>query len=219
MFITPAIFPHSFHHLHELLFKTEGVTKRVQIDLCDGIIGLERTWLPYKETHLPDGFEYEFDLMTKDWVKFLKRVLSLEAKRVILHIDSWESHDFLMLQEIMSHHKHVSVGFSIANDSPINNFIERVLIERRNFHNVFIQVMGIRHIGAQGQAFDDRVLSVIEKIKRRIPDISIQVDGAMNGSTVFLVKRSGADTAVVGSAIYGESNIRKAYEGMIGASS
>ncbi len=209
MQITPAILPESFEQLHGLLFRVEGLSHRVQIDLCDGRMGIEKTWLPYKETHLPVGFEYEFDLMVEDWMKFLPRVLSLGAKRVVMHIDDWEDHDFDMLYDVLSHYPLVSLGLSITNNGQVEMLAKRVLEAESRHSRIFVQLMGINKIGAQGQPFDERVLARIEYIRRNCKGIPIQIDGSMNPETLFLVKRSGATGAVIGSYIFGSNNIRK----------
>lgn len=209
MTITPAILPQNFEELHDKLFQLEGVSHRVQIDLCDGRAGLEKTWLPYKETHLPGGFEYEFDLMVEDWNKFLPRVLSFGAKRVVLHVDVWDNSDFSMLTEIARAHPKVSFGFSVTNSGPLDILVEKVLEFEKEHSRAFVQLMGISKVGAQGQPFDDRVLSRIEYVRRHARGIPIQVDGSMNPETMFLVKRSGATGVVVGSYIFNNRNIRK----------
>ncbi len=214
MQITPAILPENFENLHDSLFRVEGLTHRVQIDLCDGRMGLEKTWLPFKETHLPDGFEYEFDLMVEDWMKFLPRVLSLGAKRVVMHIDDWEEHDFDMLYDVLSHHPKVSAGFSVTNNGSIEMLAQKVLEGEARHGKVFVQLMGISKIGAQGQPFDERVLAKIEYVRRNCKGVPIQIDGSMNPETIFLVKRSGATGVVIGSYIFGSNNLRKTIDSL-----
>lgn len=214
MVITPALFPDNFEHLHSMLYKVEGLSPRVQIDICDGRLGLIKTWLPFKETHLPDGFEYEFDLMTEDWQRYLIRTLLLGAKRVVLHIDTWEDHDFSTLYDIMKKHPRVALGFSINNSTHSDILLTRIQEAEMHHKKVFIQLMGIAKIGAQSQPFDERVLSKIEYMRRHTRGIPIQIDGAMNPETIFLVKRSGAAGVVIGSYIFGSNNIRKTIDSL-----
>lgn len=214
MTITPAIFPENFEQLHDMLFRVEGVSHRVQIDLCDGKMGLEKTWLPYKEAHLPDGFEYEFDLMVTDWQKYLGRALILGAKRIVVHIDTWDATSFDILYETLSHHKNITLGFSINNTTPIETLVYAVLEGEARHKKVFVQLMGINKIGAQGQPFDERVLARIEHVRRHCRGVPIQVDGSMNPETIFLVKRSGATAVVVGSYIFGSANVRKTIDSL-----
>jgi ribulose-phosphate 3-epimerase len=211
MTITPAILPLSFEHLVSDLFKLEGLCNRVQIDICDGVFGLEKTWLPYQEKELPHGFSYEFDIMVRDWRKYLPRVIALGATRVVMHIDSSSDEDIRDMVALASKHK-VSIGLAVSNDYDINNFTHKANIVADYYHKMFIQVMGIKRIGAQGQPFDDSVVRRIEYIKRECRNVSIQVDGSMNPETIFLVKRAGATCAVVGSFLFGHSDVKKQLE-------
>jgi pentose-5-phosphate-3-epimerase len=77
---------------------------------------------------------------------------------------------------------------------------------------MFIQVMGIKRIGAQGQPFDDSVIRRIEYIKQECRNVSVQVDGSMNPETIFLVKRAGATGAIVGSFLFKSGDVKKQLE-------
>jgi ribulose-phosphate 3-epimerase len=212
MDITPAIFPENFEQIVDKLFVLEGLCERVQIDLCDGVMGLEKTWLPYEEKELPHGFEYEFDLMVNDWKKYLHRVLALGARRVIMHIDSWHDVDIEQLLEIMGKHTDVALGLSVSNNYDVNDFAEKVRFVALRYARTFIQVMGIRHIGAQGQPFDETTESRIRVLHEACPMLEIQVDGSMNKETAFLVKRAGAGCAVVGSYLFKHGDVKKTLE-------
>ena len=79
MQVTPAILPKSFEEISDKLDRLSGFAIRIQIDLCDGKMGRELTWLPEGNEVLPnkDTIEYECDLMVIDWRTYVPRVLSL----------------------------------------------------------------------------------------------------------------------------------------------
>ncbi len=201
MIITPALLPHNFDQLIDKLFMLEGLCERVQIDLCDGIFGLEKTWLPYKDEELIEGFSYEFDLMVKDWRKFLPRVIALGATRVVLHVDDFSDDDMSEVIEMVRPHL-IYLGLSVSNDKNVPAFAALVHATEMRYSKVFIQVMGIKHIGAQGQPFDDGVPRRIEYLKDACKNIEIQVDGSMNPETILKVRNRGATCAVVGSYLF-----------------
>ncbi len=201
MIITPAILPQNFEQLIDKLFMLEGLCERVQIDLCDGIFGLEKTWLPYKDEELLTGFSYEFDLMVEDWRKFLPRIIALGASRVILHVDTFNDTDLTDAIEIVRPHL-VYLGLSVSNDKNVPAFAALVHKTASSYSKVFIQVMGIQHIGAQGQPFDDGVLRRVEYLHDACKNIEIQVDGSMNPETILKVKNRGAKGVVVGSYLF-----------------
>ena len=208
MIITPAILVGSFEKVVEQLFILEGLSERVQIDLCDGVFGLEKTWLPYEEKELPHGFLYEFDLMVVDWRKYLSRVLALSATRVIMHIDTMTEEEISEMIEMITPYD-AYLGLAVSNDFPVERFVEMVTSITARYSKVFIQVMGIKKIGAQGQPFDDTVPARIAHIKVVCPMLEIQVDGSMNPETMVLVRNAGATCAVVGSYLSRSGNIKK----------
>lgn len=215
MIITPAIFPESFEQIVEKLFLLEGLCERVQIDICDGVFGLQKTWMPYQEKELPHGFSYEFDLMVNDWRKYLPRVLKLGASRVIMHIDTWTIQDLEEMVSIVAPYK-VYLGLSVSNDYDIEQFIKRIRLVESLYSKLFIQMMGIRKIGAQGQPFDDTVLRSVEYLHETFRRYDIQVDGSMNNETILKVSNRGASCAVVGSYLMKQGStahsIRKIFE-------
>jgi pentose-5-phosphate-3-epimerase len=208
MIITPAILPKNLEELTHKLFMLEGLCERVQIDLCDGVFGLEKTWLPYKEKELLTGFSYEFDLMVKDWRKFLPRVIALGATRVILHVDEFSDDDIAEAVEMVRPHL-IYLGLSVSNDKNVPAFAALVKKVDLSYSKVFIQVMGIKTIGAQGQPFDLGVPRRVEYLKDACKHIEIQVDGSMNPETMLIVRNRGASCAVVGSYLFSHGATHK----------
>lgn len=215
MIITPAILPANFTELNAKLFMLEGVCERVQIDLCDGVFGLEKTWLPYKDDeYLPTGFAYEFDLMVQDWRKFLPRIIALGATRVVIHIDEFSDDDIAELIEMVRPHL-IYLGLCVSNDKNVPQFAARVRMIETSYSKVFIQVMGITRIGAQGQPFDLGVPKRVEYLREACRHIDIQVDGSMNPETMLIVKNRGAMCVIVGSYFFSRGsthdNLRDMY--------
>ncbi len=208
MIITPAILPKNFTELNHKLFMLEGLCDIVQIDLCDGIFGLEKTWLPYREKELLAGFSFEFDLMVKDWRKYLQRVITLGAKRVILHVDNFSDDDVAEAIAIVKPHL-IYLGLAVSNDKNVPAFVSLVKRVDAIYSKVFIQVMGIKRIGAQGQPFDDGVLRRIEYLKDACRGIEIQVDGGMVPETILKVRNRGATCAVIGSYVFSHGATHK----------
>lgn len=217
MTITPAVLASSLEEVTHNLFLVEGLTEWVQIDVCDGRLGLEKTWLPQEGDHLPDGFSYEFDLMVKDWRKYAPRVIALGAKRIVFHIDDWSEDDIAEMIALVRKH-FIYVGFACANDTSIEDFVYMVHFAETLYPKVFIQAMGIKRRGAQGQPFDKRVLRRISHLHDECRNIDIQVDGSMNNETIFFVQERGARCAIVGSYIFGHgathATVKKSLEAL-----
>jgi ribulose-phosphate 3-epimerase len=215
MQITPAVLAPSFEKVVSELFVLEGLSNRVQIDLVDGVFGLEKTWLPYEEKELPHGFSYEFDLMVVEWEKYLTRVLLLGATRVIMHIDRMSPQEIEdMVAIVMKHNVHL--GLSVSNDYNVIAFTRIVNGIAGKYSKLFVQVMGIKTIGVQGQPFDTSVPARIAYISHNCAHIEIQVDGSMNPETMVLVRNAGARCAVVGSYLSRSGDVKKTLEKLQG---
>jgi pentose-5-phosphate-3-epimerase len=65
----------------------------------------------------------------------------------------------------------------------------------------FVQVMGIAHIGIQGQPFDTKTLDTVSYIHATYPALEIAVDGAVNTETIQSLKDVGVSRFAPGSAV------------------
>jgi pentose-5-phosphate-3-epimerase len=71
--------------------------------------------------------------------------------------------------------------------------------------------MGIAHVGAQGNPFDERILSDIADIHAKLPTLPISIDGHVSMFTLPMLKNAGATRFVVGSAILHADDSIKAF--------
>lgn len=211
MQVTPAIFPKSFDEIITDLDKLKYSTSMVQIDFCDGEFGLQKTWLPVGGEHLPSEYEYEFDIMMNDWRPYVKHSIDLGAARIIAHVDQFSESDASELLDMMEH-TGIALGISVSNNVPVDDHINFIKFFEERYQNVFVQVMGIAQIGAQGQPFDETVPARIQEIKEWCPNLYLQVDGSMNAVGAQKVKDAGADIAVSGSYVFASENIEKAIQ-------
>ena len=212
MQVTPAILPKSFDEITDKIERFSGFATRIQIDLCDGRMGRELTWLPDGTEILPnkDSIEYECDLMVNDWRTYVPHVLALGMKRLVVHIDSWNEADMDEFIGIISSTQ-MKIGLSVSNDFILTEFDDKVRFIREKYPKIFIQVMGIVNIGEQGQLFDESCLERIKHSKQNFGDLDVQVDGAMRPETAQKVANAGAETIVVGSYLLRHDDMGSAY--------
>lgn len=194
----------------------KSITK-VQIDICDGVYVKSHTWSPMTnsvenkkliESLIDKGmpnwedFEYEADLMVSDLKSYIEKVSELGFASVVLHSESLED-----LKSAVSHASDymLIVGIASRDIEVILSYLDFIKeidnVKSQNNNIDFIQIMGIKEIGKQGEPFDE---SVIDKIKsiRVLTDINIQIDGAMNDETIELCRVVGANHFVEGSAYF-----------------
>lgn len=214
MSIVPAILPHSFEEMTEKLSRIEGLAPLVQIDLCDGVFGLEKTWMPSGTESMPAGFEYEFDLMVSNWKMFMESAVSLNAKRIVLHVDHMSDDDIRSAVSSLKE-KGVRAGISVSNDASVEAHVNALRIAREVDYQCYAQVMGIARIGEQGQEFDESAPERVRFLKRNMGDVMVQVDGAMNPENGPKVIEAGASSLVVGSYLFSVGEPATAYNTML----
>jgi ribulose-phosphate 3-epimerase len=216
MQITPAVLPHTFSEITDKLSRVEGLATRVQIDICDGVFGREKTWMPVGTEVLPSGFDYEFDIMVNEWKPVVEKCLLLKPSYIVVHVDLFSEDDMKSLVEMVRPHA-VPLGLSISNDKNVDFLADMVRLAQELYGNtkIYIQVMGIQSIGEQAQSFDPSVVERIIAIKQLFGEAMLQVDGGMTPETALEVKRAGAEIAVSGSYIFADNESSTALSTMM----
>ena len=232
MNIIPAILPKTRDELIEklqVLFDA-GYSGRIQIDMCDGNYVLSKTW-PFTDSGVPakssfelagnikdDGeliqlllkFDIDLDLMVADadakmvlWDTFL-------PQRIIFHLDSITDNELLTellnqrdgMYEVVNR-KAMVFAFSLDTD------IQKFDYWYKNFNMRNVQVMGIEHVGVQGEEFSDRAYDFIDSLKKRFDGLHIMVDGGVSLSILKRLSEYGVTDAVSGSALFKNNDIIK----------
>ena len=187
--IIPAILPRDFAEIKEKIGLINGLAKTVQIDVCDGQFTPVASW-PYRKRD--DDFAViglePFAVQQHDAMPKIKRLIQI----VILR-------------------GRVEIGLALNMDTPVETIHDsRFKILEDDIQ--FIQLMGIDHIGFQGQSFDEKVIGRIKQVRLKYPTIPISIDGGVSLENASELIAAGADRLVVGSAIFGADNPTEALE-------
>lgn len=212
MKIIPAILPQSYRGITLGVDKVHDMVDTVQIDFVDGHVAHTRTWLfnnkdtehysaiEREEEGMPywDSMNYEFDLMVKDPLLQMDKFIALGPSKIIFHIGTFEEKTMLAYFEQLPSiiRETIAFGMAITLDTdpnavaPYLQYIDT------------IQCMGIRDVGFQGRPFDEKVLEQVKKVKALYPDKIISVDGGVTLENAQALADAGADSVVVGSAVF-----------------
>lgn len=218
--IVPAILPKDRAELEDKLYKLHGLVACVQVDIVDGRFAEPATW-PYSGSRertpdRPDDtlpylgeIAYDFDLMVDEPEKVLGHWVQAGANRITVHAES--SH---RLPEIIDDFK-TKYGYDKAFAPGLLSFglalsigTDLSMIEPYLGQCDYVQFMGIEKIGKQGQPFDKRVLAKISELRKKYPDMLIQVDGGVSLETAPQLLAAGVSRLVVGSALWKCDNLR-----------
>lgn len=211
MEIIPAILPKNFKEIEEKVPLILECSSLVQIDICDGKYVPTVTW-PYwkqdenfeailrEERGMPEweNINYEFDLMVENLnVDDARKWLSAGAERIILHHES--SEDLMPVIEVLN--GLVEIGIAIGQTTDLEE------LKKYEGKIQFVQVMGIRKAGFQGQKFEPNTVDKVKELKVAFPDLKVQVDGGVTLETAPLLKHAGVDRLAIGSAIFESDDI------------
>jgi pentose-5-phosphate-3-epimerase len=133
--------------------------------------------------------------------------VDIGASRIIVHAGAGAKKAIEMLQDKRGGEYAVVIGVALASHANVED-----LDEYAGLYD-FVQVMGIDHIGMQGQPPDPHhhELALISALRAKFPDLVIQVDGAAAAHPRELVA-AGANRLIVGSAIIQALNPKGAIE-------
>jgi ribulose-phosphate 3-epimerase len=85
------------------------------------------------------------------------------------------------------------------------------LLEQFDEQFDFVQVMGIEHIGKQGEPLSQKALYLLERLRHRYPTMTLQIDGGVRQENIKDLMAAGATSIVSGSAILGADDPHAAY--------
>ncbi len=214
--IVPAILPSSRADLVEKLGKLAGLVDEVQVDIVDGKFATPPTW-PYdtgpqelarmlaEGDVIPSASEskIEIDLMVENPESTAGAWIELGATRIVIHAASTPHLDRILKSfgTLYGHDKTfdaglLSIGIAITPDvdpETLAPYVEQI---------DYVQFMGIRRVGRQGQPFDETIYHTIERFRKAHPNMPVQVDGGVSLATAPKLLELGVSRLVIGSALW-----------------
>lgn len=215
--IIPSLPANTFQELQRKVGMVRGLVQTFQIDIADGLFVTSRSWpmnpgdkaqferivrgeeqLPYK-----DELEYEVHFMAHNPEKLLPGWVRAGVVRALFHVEA--KHDFGELVSIAQ-----KAGIELGISLKVGTDVSR--IEPYRNHISVVQLMGIEHIGLQGQSFAPEVIDMIKVVKERYPDVTIEIDGSVNAETAPLMVEAGAQRLAPGSYVFQSDDPKAAIE-------
>jgi ribulose-phosphate 3-epimerase len=207
--IVPAFIPAS---REEVIAQCSALSfsHELHLDVVDGEFVPFVSW-PYTPKGEPidvksytDGFTLEVDLMVKKPFEAARAWEKAGADMVVFHI---ETIDVASLADF-SLHTNVSVGISLHGDTHVEELLPYIP------YADYVQIMGIKAIGQQGQSFDMETLSKVTFVQQHAPGIPVSVDGSVNEQTISMLFKAGVDRLIVGSAVVKQPDPQGAHQAL-----
>ena len=208
--ISPSILSANFTRLKEDINIVEELgVERLHIDVMDGHFVPNLTFGPFiiKQIREITNLHLETHLMISNPEKYIKHYAEAGSDTIIIHYEA--SKDIIKdLQLIRSYKKMAGIA--------INPDTDYKCIEKYLDYLDYVLIMSV-FPGFGGQSFIESTLeamqSIVEMSENR--NIIIGVDGGVNLSTINKVYNTGIDVTIVGSALYGASNIEQRYNDLL----
>ncbi len=213
--IIPAVMPEKFDDIQGIVAAVKNDVQTIQLDLMDGNYVPEPTWpfmfdvdykledLKNEEVGFPfwEDLNYELDLMISKPEEKIDTWLGIGASRVIFHyasVDDWKP--IKTIDPVMRNFVELGVAVTIHDTVPnIYPLIDEGVVD-------YVQVMGIEHIGYQGESFDERCIDIITTLRKKYPEIIISVDGGVSAYSIPSLRDAGVDRFVSGSSVFGHGD-------------
>lgn len=199
--IVPSLPAASFTELENLVFALQGEIDEIQVDIVDGQFVAAKSW-PFSEANptaelhklatLNKEVSIEMDCMVRSPEQYFDIFSELGIKKVVLHFGS--TPDLRAAIDRLKE-KNIAVGLAFTNDIPLGNIEPFIaLID-------YVQLMGIKVVGQQGQPFDERTLTTVKTLRVKHPNLTIAVDGSVNEVTIVALRDAGVNRFLPGSAV------------------
>jgi len=147
--------------------------------------------------------------MIKNPHEYIDKYAEAGSDTIIIHYEA--SKDITNDLKLIKSYKKLA-GIAINPDTSYN------LIQPYLQYIDYILIMSV-YPGFGGQSFIESTLKTMESIVELVNgyNIIIGVDGGVNLSTINKVYSTGIDVTIVGSALYGASNIEQRYNDLLNA--
>ena len=205
--IIPAVIPHTFFDVKNAAHAVKGEANILHVDVCDGAFTLNPTW-PYakaddffmrissEQEGLPawEEINYDIHLMCNDPAPLIEQWISAGAQRIFFHVEACGPEEIRALMEMSNDFVQIIPAIKADTDisilSPVHDILTHVL------------VMTIEQVGEQGVELMHNAFERVETIAAIKQDLHVIVDGGINEETIESMSAAGAQSFVIGSAIF-----------------
>lgn len=208
MLVSISTMPAGENYL-EYVKRVENYADFMHLDVCDGVYNETTCFSPNfaKVINQNSTIPLDCHLMTKSPLAQAENYILAGANIITAQIEAFNSS-----AEIEEYIKYIKahnalVGLSIEPETTIDSVLDYV-------SKIDVLLLMSVKTGKSGQSFNDAVVNKIYCLKKLKEQndykFKIEVDGGINGETVSLVKRAGADIVVSGNFVYKSSNVEYA---------
>lgn len=222
--VIPAIIAKDFEELKKKIAIVEPYTEWVQLDVMDGDFVPNQTWNNPQDLKTEDfSVFFEAHLMISNPEKHIDKWIEAGMKRIIVHIEAIgeeRSHTkkepaYHLINDLAEkcHQNEVEFGIAINPETSVD-ILSPIISESYEASPCKIDLVLFLTVspGFGGQKFQELVLPKISAVRKKYPDVKIEVDGGINPKTAKQCVEAGANILVSGSYIFTHQNVKRAIE-------
>lgn len=172
--VVPAILPRSLKELEDELAKVWAYTRRVQLDVVDGVFAPAKTVGPEDLVKIDTAVVFDIHLMVDEPEKWLDRCVAGGAERVFGQVERMKDKVAFIAD---AQAKGLGVGLAYDIGTPLTGLSEVI----NDLDAVLL--LSVR-AGEQGKEFDERVLEKIGQVRKIDKRVTIIVDGGLNEADI-----------------------------------
>ena len=165
----------------------------IHIDVMDGLFVPDTKFSieEIKEINNVSNKKLDIHLMVEDPIIYIEKLYNMNINNITIHIEINKDIDNLI-------DKIHSLGYQARLAISPNTNVELLYPYLNKVEGILIMSV---NPGKGGQEFMPNTLSRAQYIKKINNNLSLEIDGGVNNTNVYLIKDSGIDTIVVGSYI------------------
>lgn len=196
--VIPGILEQDFPSIVKKIRMVEGFVNWIQIDLLDGtLFGNSCFHDPSPFVSLQTTSNLELHMMVVNPENVLDSWAKVGFRRFIAHIEGISDAE-KFITKVRSLKKEVGLALDIGTDvSLIEPYIP----------NIDLVLLMAINTGKSGQEFQDKVVTKIQRVKTKFPDIPVEVDGGITLETAKRVVMAGTNRIVSNSYIFSSQHV------------
>lgn len=203
--ILPAILAYNLEQFKQQWQKVAKDFKSFQIDILDtDFVDSKNNLNPRTIKSIIKTAELEIHLMVKDINSYLGPWANFKnTKKIIWHYEATQDLDDINTALRWLKKNKIKAGLAINPKTKLKFILPLV----KKFDTILI--MGVEP-GQMGQTFNKKVLSKIKKLRKKFPNLNIEVDGGINATNYQKIIKAGANLIVMGKYLQKADNLKTA---------
>lgn len=196
--IIPSINARTFEEVQERITKIEPFVEWCHLDVTDGVFSTHPTWRePEDLTRLATTLRIEAHLMVEEPERVIDEWLVKPVTRIIVHAEAVKNMPLLIKK---CQDAGIQIGLAIRPDTSWEALMPWAAQVN------LVQLLAVNP-GPSGQKMDIGTADKLAHLRHECPDCIIEIDGGVTLETGRAIARQGANILVVGSALWGASDI------------